>query len=119
MIEVLVAAAVFTLLAITALVREYVAWFVLLKVGVWMIAGGVGLSVSAGLVYHVALYRALVPRGALSNDWWWAPTRFHGALTRQERPQVLSWFYLGAAGFGVVMMGCVVVLLAALRDLPP
>jgi len=117
MIEGLVAIGVFACLALTALVRQYVAWFLLLKIGVWLICAGVGLSLSAGLVYHVALYKALTPRGALKARWYWAPTRFHTALTTQERPAVLSWFYLGAAGFGVVMLGCIAVLLAVLRDL--
>ena len=55
------------------------------------------IGVVAGLGYHVMLHRTLAP---LPRGWWWNPTRLHERLAEEARPRVLSWFVVGAAGFG-------------------
>ncbi|HET6345344.1 MAG TPA: hypothetical protein VFH51_10440 [Myxococcota bacterium] len=113
--EVVLAVGLFLLLASMSLAVRYVAWFALLRAGVWLVVVGSALSLSGGLIYHVALYRVLGSRGELAPRWWLWPTSLHGRLLAQERPLVLPWFFLGAAGFGVVMLGCAAVLLAVWR----
>ena len=82
-------------------------WDVLLQAGLWLSVAGLAFGVPTGLVYHVLLYRALAPRGALPKGWIWRPITLHDALTRREARRVLPWAYAGGAGFGVVMLGFV------------
>ena len=103
-------------LAMTSLVYRYVAWLDLLRGGATLILVGLLLSIMGGGVYHVMLYRALQPRGALPRGWYWNPTALHTALERRERGVVLPWFYLGASAFGLVMLGCIALLMTALRS---
>jgi hypothetical protein len=71
--------------------------------------------VSAGVVcvwYHVRLYAALQPRGALPARWWLRPVALHDQLEADERQVVLRWFYAGGAGFFLTAAGCALVILA-------
>lgn len=83
--------------------------------GVWLILIGFAFGTPTGFVYHIALYRALHPRGALPRRWWLRPNRHHGALRDEERFGVLFWFTLGAIGYTVIVVGCVMLAAAALR----
>ena len=86
----------------------------LLGVGAGVTALGLLLGGIAGLAYHVALFRALSPRGLLQARWWWRPTSLHARLAPGERRRVLAWFYAGAAGFLVTLAGCAIILAAIL-----
>jgi len=84
----------------------------LLYSGAGVLAAGLLVGVAAGIVYHVALYRALLPLGILRPGWWWRPTSLHEHLAPAPRRRVMPWFYAGAAGFFVALAGCAVVLVA-------
>jgi len=76
---------------------------------------GFVLGVPTGFWYHVALGRALRPRGQLPDRWWLKPSALHSLLLPEERPRVLRWFYAGGLGFVVTVVGCMVLAGAALR----
>ena len=86
----------------------------LLLAGAGVLALGLVAGVGAGVVYHLALYRELSPRGTLGSGWWWRPTSFHPQLTLPMRRRVMPWFSVGAAGFFVALAGCAIVLAAIL-----
>lgn len=69
----------------------------------------------AGGLYHHRLYRALTAREALPPRWWVDPTKLHDALTEEERERTLPSFYVGAAAFGICVLGCVAMLSGAVR----
>ncbi|MCA9531540.1 MAG: hypothetical protein KC543_15530 [Myxococcales bacterium] len=83
----------------------FVPWDGLLRVGVWTTAVGFATGVPLGVAYHVALYRALAPRGALPRGWYWSPIRLNARLAPEERGRVLFYCYAGAAGFVVICVG--------------
>jgi hypothetical protein len=87
----------------------------LLIAGVWLVAGGLAFGVPTGLVYHVALRRALLGAGCLPARWWWQPTALHPAIPPGARRWVLGWCGAGAAGFAVSVVGCIVVAIGAVR----
>ena len=76
--------------------------------GLRLTALGLALGVPTGLVYHVALARALSRRGVLPARWYWHPLALHPRLLPGERPRVLLWCGLGAAGFAVTALGLAV-----------
>ena len=88
-----------------------------------LLAIGGALSVVLGLViglpasgfYHRALRQTLGPRNALPPRWWLNPVALHTALQKNERPRVMGWFYGGAAGFLLAIVGCGLVLVGVLR----
>lgn len=69
----------------------------------------------AGAVYHRRLHRALSARDALPKRWWIEPTKLHGALTDDERVRTMPALYVGAAAFGVCVLGCVAMVSGLLR----
>lgn len=87
----------------------------LLLGGFWLTLAGLGFGVPTGLVYHLALRRALRAAGRLPARWWLRPTALHDELPRADRARVLAWCAAGAAGFVVSVLGCVLVALGALR----
>lgn len=84
--------------------------------GAALVALGMLLGVPAGVLYHVALHRALRPRGALPARWWVAPLELHPRLEALDRRRVMPWFWLGAAGFLVTCLGCALVAIGAFRS---
>lgn len=113
--EALVALSIVAALATTGLVYRYTPWLELLRGGAYLIAVGVLLSMLGGAVYHLMLYRALNPRGALRRGWYWNPTALHPALRTEERGLVLPWFYFGASALGLTLLGCAAVLMSVMR----
>ncbi len=110
--EALLALGIFVALAGVAAAFKFAAWEPLAVIGGWMIAGGLAFSLPVALLYHWRLYRALAPRGELPRRWYWSPTAYHDKLRPEERARVLGGFYLGAAGWGVTVIGCGLVALA-------
>ncbi len=82
-----------------------VPWEPLLQAGTSLSIAGFALGVPAGIVYHVLLYRALNPRGALPRGWIWRPIEQNANLRPGERGWVLAWCYTGAFGFGLIALG--------------
>lgn len=82
-----------------------------ISLGAWVGLLGAAVGVPSGVAYHVALHRALSPRGELPSGWLLRPLELHPRLRPDERPLVLSLCYLGAAGFvaicvGIAIVGC-------------
>lgn len=71
---------------------------------------GVGFvfGTSTALVYHLRLYRTLEARGDIPRDWIWKPHHHHTSLTETEKAYVLPWWFMGGAGFVLVVLGGVV-----------
>jgi hypothetical protein len=90
-------------------------WWWVFGGGLLLIALGLAVSVPAGAYYHLLLYRA-VGHTRLPRRRWLFPTRSHDLLSDGARPRVLFWFRLGAAGFGVALLGCVLFAVGALRS---
>ena len=86
-------------------------WQMIAAVGIAIALAGLLLGLPTGFYYHVVLHRFLAPRGVLPPGWYWAPARHHRHLEPHERRRVFVWFYAGAAGFVLIMLGCAVVLL--------
>ena len=84
-----------------------VPWPLLLHVGGWLIVAGLIFGVPTGLLYHVALYRALAPHGRLPPGWYWRPIGLNDLLAPEQRFWVMAWCYAGAAGFFVIILGMV------------
>ena len=89
----------------------------LLTIGLICIAVGGLLGMPAGLYYHVVLYRHLQQLGGAPRGWYWHPTRYHRQLNREQLAEVRLWFVLGGAGFGLMMLGCLVTGLSAIVSL--
>jgi hypothetical protein len=71
------------------------------------------IGVPAGAMYHLWLWRAVRPSG---HRWWLHPTGLHGQLSDSDRPAVMRWFKVGAAGFLLALVGCAMVAVGALRS---
>jgi hypothetical protein len=89
----------------------------LLLLGFWTTLVGLAFGIPTGALYHVALHRSLRACSRLPARWWVAPTALHGELPAEDRARVLGWCYAGAAGFGITLLGCVLVALAIWRGL--
>ena len=69
-----------------------------LSAGLFVLGNLVGLP--GGLVYHLRLRRALLKlNGELPPYWWWNPVPHHERIPKEERDDFLGAFYVGAAGF--------------------
>jgi hypothetical protein len=91
-------------------------WELLFGGGAALIGLGMLLGVPCGVAYHVVLYRTLRPRAPLPRWWLLNPFALHTQLTGAERRPVMRWARLGAAGFGVAMLGCVLFGVGAWRS---
>ena len=82
---------------------------------------GIGLAVGlpAGIGYHLKLARALADNAPSWRVLIVAPTSLHPQLVSTVEPQiraaVMRWFYLGAAGFSIVMLGVLLMIAALIR----
>ena len=88
------------------------------------IQGGLAVSVAflvlgslAGALYHRRLHQSLSARDALPPGWWIEPTKLHRLLTEDERVRTMPAFYVGAAAFGVCVLGCVAMVSGLVRIL--
>ncbi len=86
-------------------------WPSLLLAGAVTTAAGLAFGIATGFWYHVALARALSPMKALTPRWWLRPVPLHARLDDGGRQRVLPWFYAGAAGFFVTVVGMALIAL--------
>lgn len=107
----LVAALLGGLVALPALF-SVVPWELTFGGGCVLVALGMAVGVPAGALYHLQLWRVLRP-GRL---WWLHPTALHARLEGEARARVLRWFRVGAVGFVMAMLGCVLVAVGAWRS---
>ena len=92
-------------LVVAAFMVAAVPWVSLLMAGMLTTAAGLAFGLATGLWYHIALARALVARRALLPRWWLRPVSLHGRLDTAGQRRVMPWFYAGAAGFVVTVVG--------------
>jgi len=110
MVEVLIAAGIFTVLLFVAAGGQLVPWNVLLIIGAAMVAVGLTVGIVVGISYHLSLYRALAPLGILESRWWWRPTSYNARLPSANRRTVMMWFYAGVSSMVVALIGCALIL---------
>jgi hypothetical protein len=115
-LETLLAALLLMTLGATALALTSAA-DALVVAGVWIVAAGLAFGVPTGLLYHVALHRSLTRAGTLPPRWWLRPTTLHDRIPADDRGRVLGWCAAGAAGFGVTVVGMIVMAVGAIRML--
>ena len=107
---------VVVVLVIAALVA-----FVLLPIAVLVFGGaalvvlGLGVGVPAGIAYHVRLHRILSEKGVLDRYWWVNPTGRHKHLDQAEMRSFARPFFIGAAGWGVAVLGTLVTAVGLFR----
>jgi hypothetical protein len=84
-----------------------VAWTSLLVAGMVLTVVGLVFGVLTGFWYHVVLARA-VAAPASTPQLWLRPASLHVRLDEISRRRVMPWFYAGAAGFVVTVVGLAV-----------
>lgn len=111
MLESLLAFGLLALL-VAAGALSFVPWEQLFSSGQWIIAGGMAIGVPPAIVYHVILYRALRAHRIDTRGFIWNPIRFHHLFVPAARRGFLPWFYVGGAGFVVVVLGLLLMIAA-------
>jgi hypothetical protein len=117
MTETVVALGLLALLGVAYAAWAFAAVETVLWAGAAVTVTGLAFGVPAGAWYHVELRRSLLRAGALPAGWYWRPLALHDRVPASDRRRVLAWCYLGAAGFGITVLGCGIVALGALRVL--
>lgn len=95
-------------LVIVVVMVAAVPWPSLLIAGLATTAAGLVLGMSTGVWYHVALGRALLGSGPLPPRWWLRPVPLHARLRPGDLRSVMPWFYAGAVGFVITVVGLAV-----------
>jgi hypothetical protein len=107
--EILIALLMVLLLLGTGLVATFVPWTWLLGAGVACAGLGLIFGIPASLEYHLRLARALRALGPLPRGWWLHPTPHHEKLAQEPLAHVMKAFWVGAAGFSLSLIGCLLV----------
>ncbi len=94
----------------------WLAWSWLLWGGVGLIVCGLLVGVPTGALYHLRLRAVLAAEAALPARWWLHPTALHGDIPPPRRRWVMWPFYVGAAGFFAIVLGCGVMCVGFLRS---
>lgn len=115
MIEALVVFALVGLLVGLGVLAVSLSLEALLLTAVGCVGAGFVVGVTAGVYYHLALYRCLAKRGPVPRTFVWNPTRYHALLQPEELSRITPWFVIGACGFGVILVGSALFMLAMLR----
>jgi hypothetical protein len=113
-LEALLAAGIVVVFLTLVLTSAMVPALGVLALGAGFTVLGLIFGLPGSIGYHVTLARVLARRGALPRRWWLNPTALHELLTPPERRVVMPWFYTGAAGFVVVVLGAITVFVATL-----
>ena len=94
-------------LVVGSVAAAFVAWTSLLMAGMVLTGTGLVFGVLTGLWYHVVLAKAVAAK-AYTPQLWLRPASLHGRLDEAGRRLVMPWFYAGAAGFVVTVVGLAV-----------
>lgn len=85
----------------------------------WIASGSLALmllgflfGVPSGVYYHVLLRRELRRQGPVPKGWYWQPQHYHHTLAAPAVAGLRPWFLLGAAGFGLIILGFALAVLA-------
>ena len=116
MVETLLAVLLLLAMGVAALTLTTAA-DALVIAGVWIVSAGLALGVPTGLAYHVTLHRSLRRVDALPARWWLRPTVLHDRIPSEDRRLVLGFCAAGAAGFGVTVLGLLVMVTGVIRML--
>ena len=94
---------------------SYVAPIPLMIVGGVLTFFGLISGVGGGVLYHVRLWEALRELEEPPADWYIHPTRTHDLIADDRWPRIRPWYYLGAIGFSVIVLGCLLAAIGAMR----
>jgi hypothetical protein len=108
----MIEAAVFAALVGAMALVAFAPWPLLLEAAALATLLGMLVGLPSGLLYHLRLRAALLQAGALPPRWWLEPVRLHERLEPATLRRVLPSFYVGAAGFLLCALGCVLGALA-------
>ena len=114
-IETLTVVLIVMLLIASGIAVIWLPWQLLLISGFVGIVLGLVLGIPTGFYYHVLLRRALSKNPPVPQQWWLHPTRFHEELKREETRRLFVYFYLGAAGFFMILAGAFITMLGVVR----
>jgi hypothetical protein len=114
-IESLAVVLIVMLLLASGLAVIWIPWQILLISGFVGIGIGLLIGVPTGFYYHVLLRRSLLKDPPLPLKWWLHPTRFHDRIKSDERQRIFVYFYLGAAGFFLILIGAFITMLSVVR----
>jgi hypothetical protein len=109
--EVLIAAAIVLALLVAAMIPPIGLMWISVVIG----SIGAVLGLTSGFVYHARLWQALRVEGHGTSGMWLRPHHLHGKLSQERRRPVQRWFWAGATGFGLTMLGSTGVLTAIVR----
>ena len=87
------------------------------SLGTTLLVVGFGIGLPASSVYHVLLRNALTRRQALSKGWYWDPMRYHHLVPPGPRRVIERWFFAGGAGFVILVLGVVIIVISMLVEL--
>jgi hypothetical protein len=111
MFEALIAAAIVLALLAAAMIPPIAMLWISVVIG----SIGALLGLTSGFVYHGRLWQALRAEGHGTKGMWLRPHHLHGKLSPERRRPVQRWFWAGATGFFLTMMGSTGVLTAIVR----
>lgn len=111
MFEVLIAAAIVVALVTAAMIPAMALLWISVVIG----SVGAALGLTSGIVYHARLWQALRIEELSTKGMWLRPHHLHGKLSDPRRQPVQRWFWAGATGFGLTMLGATGVLTAIVR----
>ena len=86
-------------------------WTAMLVVGAVTLAAGLVFGVATGFWYHVELARGVSAKTTLPARWWLRPVELHEWLDPASHRRVMPWFYAGAVGFVITVVGLVLIAL--------
>jgi hypothetical protein len=110
--ELLIAMAPLLALAALALTAIFVPLQLVAGFALSLLAVGALIGLPSGLVYHLVLRRELRRLGSLPRGWYWHPQRYHDSLQPAAQRRMRPWFLLGAGGFGLILIGFALSVLA-------
>jgi len=111
-LELLIAMAPLILLSALAVTAIFVPLQVVAAFALSLMAVGFLLGVPSGLAYHWVLRRELLRVGSLPPGWYWHPQHHHGGLSPNAIKRLRPWFLVGAGGFGLIILGFALAVLA-------
>lgn len=112
MAELIIALAPLLVLIGIAVVATLVplAWIASFSLALMLLGFAIGMP--SGAYYHVLLRRELHRRGPIPKGWYWRPQQYHHTLEPDASSRLRPWFLLGAAGFGLIILGFALAVLA-------